>query len=54
MPLEVVRKKYVQFSVLMEITNDLLGLPRTATVEQFANRIRDLVYAQDPKKTDVN
>jgi len=44
--LEVVRKKYVRFSILMELLNDDLELPKTATVEQFALRIRDLVYAQ--------
>jgi len=44
--LDIVRKKYVKFSVLMEIVNDDLELPQTATVEQFAHRIRDLVFAQ--------
>lgn len=44
--LEVIRKKYVRFSILMELLNDDLELPITATVEQFAHRIRDLVYAQ--------
>jgi len=44
--LEVVRKKYVRFSILMELLNDDLELPKTATVTQFATRIRDLVYAQ--------
>lgn len=44
--LEVIRKKYVRFSILMELLNDDLELPKTATVEQFAHRIRDLVYAQ--------
>jgi len=44
--LEVIRKKYVRFSILMELLNDDLELTKTATVEQFAHRIRDLVYAQ--------
>lgn len=44
--LEIIRKKYVRFSILMELLNDDLELPKTATVEQFALRIRDLVYAQ--------
>lgn len=44
--LEIIRKKYVRFSILMELLNDDLELPKTATVEQFAHRIRDLVYAQ--------
>jgi len=46
-PLEDVKKKYVRFSIFMEILNDALELdPKTATIEQFAHRIRDLVYAQ--------
>lgn len=44
--LEIVRKKYVRFSILMELVNDDLELQKTATVEQFAHRIRDLVQAQ--------
>lgn len=41
-----VRKKYVRFSILMEYLNEVLELPQTATVDQFAHRIRDIVYAQ--------
>lgn len=44
--IEEMRKKYVKFSILMEAVNETIELPNSATVEQFANRIRDLIYAQ--------
>jgi len=45
--LELVRKKYVRFSVLMEYLHDVLELDlKTTTIEQFGLRVRDLVYAQ--------
>ena len=45
--LEVVRKKYVRFSIMMEYLNDILEVDsKTVNVETFAHRIRDLVYAQ--------
>lgn len=40
-----IRKRYMQFSVFMESLNNTLGLDRTASVEQFAARIHDLVMA---------
>ena len=46
MPLDEVHMRYVKFSVFMEETNKALDLPNTATIEQFAHRIRDIVYAQ--------
>lgn len=39
------RKKYLQFSVLMEYLNTVLGLGRHASMDEFATRIRDLVVA---------
>jgi len=39
------RKRYTRFSILMEYLNENLELDRHASVEQFAHRIRDLVYA---------
>jgi len=46
MPLDEVHMRYVKFSIFMEETNKALDLPNTATVDQFATRIRDIVYAQ--------
>lgn len=42
---EVIRKKYLKFTVFMESLNDVLELDRFATVDQFAKRIVDLVHA---------
>jgi len=42
---EDIRKKYLQFTVFMEQLNNVLELDRFASVEQFANRIRDIVIA---------
>lgn len=42
---EDIRKRYMQFSVFMEQLNNTLGLDRSATVEQFASRVHDLVMA---------
>ena len=43
--IELARKKYLQFSVLMEYLNEVLGLGRHASMDEFATRIRDLVIA---------
>lgn len=40
-----IRKRYMQFSVFMEQLNSTLGLDRSASVEQFATRVHDLVMA---------
>lgn len=47
-----IRKKHLQFSVLMEFLNQVLELDRHVSVENFAIRIRDLIIAahsQDPE-----
>lgn len=43
--LEVIRQKYIKFTVFMEAINDVLELGRETSVEQFAMRVRDIVYA---------
>jgi len=40
-----IQKKYIQFSVFMEHLLIVLELPRAASMEQVANRIRDIVVA---------
>jgi len=40
-----IQKKYIQFSVFMEHLLQVLELPRAASMEQVANRIRDIVIA---------
>lgn len=42
---ELVRKKYIQFTVYMEAMNQVMELGLNASVEDFAFRIRDLVEA---------
>lgn len=42
---EEIRVRYMRFSVFMEALNNNLDLDRSATVEQFARRISDLVQA---------
>jgi len=42
---EVIRKKYLQFTVYMEALQDVLELDRFATIDQFAHRVRDIVLA---------
>jgi len=50
MPLEEVRNRYVKFSVFMTEVNQALDLENhTATIDQMAHRIRDLVYANQRK-----
>lgn len=39
------RKRYLRFSVFMEELNNTLELNRDASVEQFAQRVHDLVMA---------
>lgn len=51
--IELARKKYLQFSVLMELLNEVLGLGRHASLDEFGSRIRDLVIAshrEDPEE----
>lgn len=43
--LDEIRKKYIKFTVYMEALNEVLELHRTASVEEFAVRIRDIVIA---------
>jgi len=45
MEVEIIRKKYLQFTVYMEALQDVLGLDRYATIDQFAHRVRDIVLA---------
>lgn len=39
------RRRYLRFSVFMEELNNTLDLSRNASVEQFAQRVHDLVMA---------
>lgn len=51
--IEIARKKYLQFSVLMELLNEVMGLGRHSSLEEFAHRIKDLVIAshrEDPEE----
>jgi len=45
MPAEDIRRRYMKFSVMMEGVNESLDLTRSANVDQFALRVRDLVLA---------
>lgn len=42
---EEIAKRYVQYCVISEIMNQVLGLPITATLDEFAHRIQDLIIA---------
>lgn len=53
-PVEECRKRHINFSVLMHYVNAELDLPREATVEQFAHRIRDLIYAANRQVEEEN
>lgn len=46
----IIRKKYLQFTVYMEALNEVLELPREATVEQFSRRIHDIVLATNKEE----
>jgi len=45
MEVEIIRKKYLQFTVYMEALQDVLELDRYASIDQFAHRVRDIVLA---------
>jgi len=45
MEIELIRKKYIQFTVYLEALYEVLELSRLSTVDQFAHRIRDIVIA---------
>jgi len=45
MSVEDIRRRYMKFSVMMEGVNEALDLNRSANVDQFALRVRDLVLA---------
>ena len=45
MDIEEVHRRYVRFSVFMESVNEALSLDNHSTIETFAFRVRDLVYA---------
>lgn len=49
-----VRKKHLQFSVLMEYLNQVLELDRHVSVENFAIRIRDLIVAAHQGEQDID
>lgn len=54
--IELARKKYLQFSVLMEYLNEVLGLGRHSSIDEFSMRIRDLVIAahrEDPEEAPI-
>jgi len=56
MDIEETRKKYLQFSVFMEALNNVLGLNRHSSMDEFAHRIRDLIIAShrdDPESAHV-
>lgn len=42
---EEIAKRYVQYCVISELMNGVLGLPLTATLDDFAHRIQDLLIA---------
>lgn len=42
---ESIAKKYMQFTVHMEALNETLELDNNVTLEIFALRVRDLIYA---------
>lgn len=42
---EMIAKKYVQYCVISELMNQVLDLPLTATLDEFAHRIQDLLIA---------
>lgn len=42
---EEIAKRYVQYCVISELMNGVLGLPITATLDDFAHRIQDLLIA---------
>lgn len=42
---EEIAKRYVQYCVISELMNGVLGLSITATLDEFAHRIQDLLIA---------
>lgn len=42
---EQIAKRYVQYCVISELMNQVLDLPLTATLDEFAHRIQDLMIA---------
>lgn len=47
-PEDELRKRYLKFNAFMETMYETLELPRNATMEQFAQRVYDIVMAACP------
>lgn len=51
--IDLLRKKYLQFTVFFEALTEVLECRRDCSVEEFGSRIRDLVYAANQEEADA-